>query len=79
MDIWRVILLAALVAVLIPTVRLMNQVKALEEQGAKTKQEKDELAYKQKNLKLMQRVLVAVFLIALAGTMVKVYLPLFQK
>ena len=79
MDIWRVILLVLLVVVLIPTVRLMNQVKALEEQGAKTKQEKEELAYKQKNLKLMQRVLVAVFLIALAATMVKVYLPLIQK
>ncbi len=77
MQLWRILLLVLLVVLLIPTVRLMNQVKQLE--SDKRKAVPDTLTAKKQQLKWMQRLLIAVFIVTLVATMITVYLPLFQS
>lgn len=77
MQLWRILLLVLLVVLLIPTMRLMNQVKQLESDPRKAVS--DILATKKQQLKWMQRLLIAVFIVTLVATMVTVYLPLFQS
>lgn len=64
MDPWRIFLIAAVTAVLIPTVVLMNQVNALKEQN-----DQEALQRKQRKLTWCVRLLIAVFLVTLGITM----------
>ena len=70
----RLILLVIFVAVLIPAIRLMRQVEDMEKTTGK--KESDELKQKRRQLKVLQRVLVVLFLIVLAITMIKTYAPI---
>ncbi len=77
MEPWRIGLIVLLVIVLIPTLVVMNQVKREEEQsGGK---ETERLKCKRNQLKWMQRLLICVFVLALIATMLRAYLPLFQR
>ena len=69
----RLILLVIFVAVLIPAIRLMRQVEDMEKTTGK--KEPEELKQKRRQLKVLQRVLVVLFLIVLAITMIKTYAP----
>lgn len=77
--IFRILLLILVVLVLIPTIRLMRQVEKLEKAGTSDRKQKQALADKQRQLKFMQRILITLFLIALAATMLKAYLPIITK
>ena len=72
----RLILLVIFVAVLIPAIRLMRQVEDMEKTTGK--KESDELKQKRRQLKVLQRVLVVLFLIVLAITMIKTYAPIWR-
>ena len=72
----RLILLVIFVAVLIPAIRLMRQVEDMEKTTGK--KETDELKQKRRQLKVLQRVLVVLFLIVLAITMIKTYAPIWR-
>ena len=70
----RLILLVIFVAVLIPAIRLMRQVEDLEKTTGK--KETEELKKKRHQLKVLQRIVVILFLIVLAITMIKTYAPI---
>ena len=65
---WRYILVAVILLVLFPTVRVMHQVEDLQRQG-----KKQEAARKKKLLNLGIAVLVGIFLVVLAITMYSIY------
>ena len=77
MSLWmliRLILLVIFIIVLIPAIRLMRQVEDLEKTTGK--KETEELKTKRHQLKVLQRIVVILFLIVLAITMIKTYAPI---
>ena len=65
---WRYILVAVILLVLFPTVKVMHQVEDLQRQG-----KKQEAARKKKLLNLGIVILVGIFLVVLAITMYSIY------
>ena len=71
----RIVLIILVLVIAIPTYRLNKEVERRKAEGDKSNQFKQ----KEKTLKLMVRLLVAVFLVALAAMMIIVYTPIFSK
>ncbi len=71
----RIVAALAVLALVVPTVRLNREIEQRRASGEKSA----ELKQKEKTLRLMVRVLVSVFIVVLAAVMVVTYAPFFSK